>query len=183
MHKKTIILSDSAERLSLAFCLLGQSRLLVAKGLSGITQYIQLPFEIKIQKKGQALILTCDSSFLKELLLTYNKISFFLKNLGRFYYKKLVLKGLGFRMNLLEADGKMLLNLKVGYSHIISVNIIKKKMEVFLKKNSVILKSANLAFLGNFSQKIKSLKRPNVYSGKGFWYKNEKITYKHFKKK
>ena len=36
--------------------------------------------------------------------------------------------------------------------------------------------------VGNFATKIKSLKFPDTYKGKGFWYKNEVKVLKEIKK-
>jgi ribosomal protein L6P/L9E len=106
----------------------------------------------------------------------------FLKTYNKIYSKKLILKGLGFKMNLVEIDNLIYLKLKLGYSHIIEFPVLKNKLTVFIKKNKLILRSNDIFFLNNFCKKIKNLKNPNIYNGKGFWYKKEKFFLKTFKK-
>lgn len=88
---------------------------------------------------------------------------------------------MGFKSFLLENG--TILRLKVGFSHFIDLKIPVKKLKVVLRKNVIHAISFNRVILGTFCQKIKFAKRPNCYTGKGFWHKREIRHIKSFKKK
>jgi len=96
--------------------------------------------------------------------------------------KVLVLQGLGLKASKFINARKKFLSLKLGYSHLCNVPYSK---EIFLKirKNLIFLQSYNKDKLGNFAFKIKNLRYPDVYKGKGVLYKNEKLKLKVIKKK
>ena len=131
-------------------------------------------------------------------LLSYSKLSqfgnnstdvYFLKNFLNFFQnvqvfskKILILKGLGLKVNIKKFFLESCLEFKLGYSHLLVLQI-DKEIFIRIKKNILFLQSINKEKLGNFIFKIKSLKRPDSYKGKGIWYKNEKIRLKQVKKK
>jgi hypothetical protein len=92
--------------------------------------------------------------------------------------KKLRVNGLGFRLNLLPG----VLNLKLGFSHSIDV-LVPADIVLSVKKNILVADSFNKINLGNFLCKVRGLKIPDVYKGKGFWYASEKESLKQIKKK
>jgi len=94
--------------------------------------------------------------------------------------RKLILKGLGFRCYF--ADNETKLVFKLGYSHIISLDIPKTVQSVTIEKNLLILEGFNLVNLGTFSKKIKNLRKADVYKNKGFSYPKEFIKKKQIKK-
>jgi len=65
------------------------------------------------------------------------------------------------------------LEFKIGLSHIVSLEIPSHDVVVFLIKNTIVVEGINPVVVGNFLKKIKNLKIPGSYTGKGFWYKNE----------
>lgn len=91
----------------------------------------------------------------------------------------LKLVGIGYRA-VIEKDK---LVLKLGFSHLIFLEI-PKGIEVFCKKPSlVLLKSYDLLMLTQFAALVRSYKIPEPYKGKGILYKGEKIRRKEGKKK
>jgi ribosomal protein L6P/L9E len=62
---------------------------------------------------------------------------------------------------------------KLGYSHLITLDIPKTICSVNIEKNVLFLESHNLIKLGTFSKKIKNLKKIDVYKNKGFSYPKE----------
>jgi len=143
--------------------------------------YLVLPDDIKVSKVTQFLFFESSQEKLKSLnvfcLTLYKYISYLEKPIK----KKLLLKGLGLRATL--SLDKKYLELKLGFSKIISVFLPKELSKITCKKNSILFESSNLLFLGNFIYKIRLLKQPNIYKGTGIKYKNEKIILKPFKKK
>jgi hypothetical protein len=108
----------------------------------------------------------------------------YLNNFSNFYrnliFKArgfLILKGLGLKVQIIDD----LLEFKLGYSHKCYLKI-DPEISVKIKKNLIFFQSVNKERLGNFLYRIKMLKKPDVYKGKGIWYKNEKIGLKPVKK-
>ena len=142
------------------------------------TFYILVPFSIKVVLCSTKLSLTYSS---KNNLLFYNfvqKYNSFQQDLNKLFVKKLVLKGLGLKVSLLN---KHTLEFKLGYSHLIKV-ILPININITIMKNILILESSNAVLLGNEAFKIKKLRFPNMYKGKGICYKNEKLVLKILKK-
>jgi ribosomal protein L6P/L9E len=114
-----------------------------------------------------------------------NDFTEFLSNLGKdkskVFRKKLLLKGLGYKATFDE--NKSLLDLRLGFSHPIILNVPRKTLNVKINKQNLTLESNDLRFVGNFAKKIRQLKLPDVYKGKGVWYKNEIRVLKELKKK
>jgi large subunit ribosomal protein L6 len=103
-----------------------------------------------------------------------------LKRLEKPFRKKLLLKGLGYKAVLKNEES--VLELKIGYSHVIAVPITKESIKVIIDKNTLIVEGFDKVEVGNFVNKIRNLKLPDSYKGKGFWYKNEVIKLKEINK-
>lgn len=91
------------------------------------------------------------------------------------YEKKLELVGVGFKA---DSQGN-LLNLSVGYSHDIAFDIpeeLKVVTETLKGKNpTVTLSGTNKQLIGQVASKIRSLRPPEPYKGKGIKYTDERI--------
>jgi large subunit ribosomal protein L6 len=166
------------QMLSISLCYFNKKKYLLlndANSASGsIFYYILLLPNIIIRKiNATYLIFAVDNSlssiyFLKKVLyLTSSQFT-----------KFLLLKGLGLKVFL----SKNLLELKLGYSH---KEFVEIDPEVYcaIGKNIIFLKSKNKSLLGNLVCKIRNLRIPDIYKGKGIWLKNEKISLKPIKKK
>lgn len=92
----------------------------------------------------------------------------------------MLLKGLGYKAVLKNDDS--VLELKIGYSHTISLPIKKDMLKIILDKNNLTVEGFDKVTVGNFVNKIRNLKFPDSYKGKGFWYKNEVIKLKEINK-
>ncbi|WGH25765.1 MAG: 50S ribosomal protein L6 [Candidatus Shikimatogenerans bostrichidophilus] len=94
------------------------------------------------------------------------------------YNKKLELVGIGYKAN---GSGRIL-NLNVGFSHTIVIKFCKKiliETENIKGSNTIItIYSCDKQLLGIVASKIRSIKKPEPYKGKGIRYKNEKIIIK-----
>jgi hypothetical protein len=113
------------------------------------------------------------SAFIKSLL-------HFKKLLSVKSKKKLRLSGLGFKLNLLPSSP--ILGLKIGSSHSVNV-LVPSDIALSVKKNVLIADGFNRTNLGNFLGRVRNLKVPDAYKGKGFWYASEKESLKQIKKK
>lgn len=167
--------------LKLKFCLITDKKYFVVVNDSGI-QYFLIPAYILCNKKSNVLCLALSSTGVNvDLLKNYSlALSKWLKSFEKPYVKKLLLKGLGLKATV-SLDTNML-ELKLGLSHIPSIRIPSSLMAVSVNKNIITATGSNALELGNFIAKIRSLKTPNIYKGKGIWYKNEVQVLKIIKK-
>jgi large subunit ribosomal protein L6 len=93
------------------------------------------------------------------------------------YTKKLVLEGVGFKS---EVAGKNL-KLALGFSHPVNV-AIPEGLTLTAEKNLITISGIDKELVGQFSAKIRSLKKPEPYKGKGFHYDDEVVRRKQGKK-
>ncbi len=91
------------------------------------------------------------------------------------YKKEMELVGVGYRAN---ADGQVL-ELALGFSHAIFIKLPKEiKVEAKSERNKnpmIILESADKQLLGQVCAKIRSLRKPEPYKGKGIKFVGEVI--------
>lgn len=93
------------------------------------------------------------------------------------YVKKLILEGVGFKS---DVKGKEL-HLALGFSHPVIVSI-PEGLTVTAEKNNLTFTGIDKELVGQFTAKIRALKKPEPYKGKGFRYQDEVIRRKAGKK-
>lgn len=93
------------------------------------------------------------------------------------YQKKLILEGVGFKS---EVKGKNL-ELALGFSHGVTVPI-PEGLTVTAEKNVITVSGIDKETVGQFAAKIRAMKKPEPYKGKGFRYEGEVIRRKQGKK-
>ena len=93
------------------------------------------------------------------------------------YSKKLILEGVGFKS---EVKGKELV-LALGFSHGVNV-AIPEGLTVTAEKNNIVISGIDKEMVGQFAAKIRAMKKPEPYKGKGFRYDGEVIRRKQGKK-
>lgn len=93
------------------------------------------------------------------------------------YEKKLILEGVGFKS---DVQGKTLV-LALGFSHQVKVDI-PEDLTVTAEKNVITVTGINKESVGAFASKIRALKKPEPYKGKGMRYETEVIRRKEGKK-
>ena len=87
------------------------------------------------------------------------------------FNKKLELIGTGYRA---QAKGKSL-ELSLGFSHSISVDPIGENKLSVEEQTMVIIDGINKEHVGRQAAKIRSLRKPNPFTGKGIKYTDEEI--------
>jgi large subunit ribosomal protein L6 len=93
------------------------------------------------------------------------------------YQKKLILEGVGFKSEVKGSE----LHLALGFSHPVVV-AIPNGLTVTAEKNVVTFSGINKELVGQFASKVRALKKPEPYKGKGFRYDTEVIRRKAGKK-
>ncbi len=93
------------------------------------------------------------------------------------FSKKLVVEGIGFKSDVKGAK----LDLSLGFSHPVSLPI-PTDLKVTAEKNIITITGVSNESVGGFASKIRSLKKPEPYKGKGIRYEGEVIRRKQGKK-
>ena len=145
------------------------------------SHFLKVPNFIKIIKMcGQYFF-----SFVKEVESAANRFIIQFNNWAKIQnvsiIKKLVLKGLGLKAKIYTQSNSKILELKLGFSHLINI-VIPNGIQVKVNKTLIFISAKNKVLLGNFLYSIHRLKAPNAYKGKGVWYKNEIKVLKIIKK-
>ncbi|MFZ2621184.1 MAG: 50S ribosomal protein L6 [Minisyncoccia bacterium] len=93
------------------------------------------------------------------------------------YVKKLILEGIGYKS---EVKGTNLV-LALGFSHPVIVPI-PTTLKVTAEKNVITATGSDKEVVGEFVAKVRALKKPEPYKGKGMRYEGEVIKRKQGKK-
>lgn len=93
------------------------------------------------------------------------------------YEKKLLIEGVGFKA---DAQGTKL-NMALGFSHPVVVEV-PKGIKVATEKGVINISGIDKDAVGQFAAKIRALKEPEPYKGKGIRYSDEVIRRKQGKK-
>lgn len=93
------------------------------------------------------------------------------------YEKKLIVEGVGFKADVKGTD----LVMALGFSHPVIIPI-PAVLNVKTEKGSITISGINKDDVGAFSAKVRSMKEPEPYKGKGIRYSDEVIRRKQGKK-
>lgn len=93
------------------------------------------------------------------------------------YERKLEVEGVGYRV---EVQGSKLV-LNVGFSHSVEIEI-PEGLDVSVEKNTITIKGINNEKVGLFAAKVRDIRKPEPYKGKGIRYSDEIIRRKEGKK-
>ena len=93
------------------------------------------------------------------------------------FEKKLILEGIGFKS---EVKGDKIV-FALGFSHPVEVSITPG-LKVTTEKNNITISGSDKEAVGAFAAKIRALKKPEPYKGKGMRYEGEVIRRKQGKK-
>lgn len=101
--------------------------------------------------------------------LTRAQISNMIKGVSVGFEKKLELSGVGFRA---EAQGSSL-TLFVGFSHPVKVG--QEGVSFTVSENVITISGIDKTLIGNVASRIRDIKPPEPYKGKGIKYQGERI--------
>ena len=87
------------------------------------------------------------------------------------FKKQLEIRGVGYRANL---QGNVV-NLSLGYSHPIELEIPAGLKVTIPKNTDVIIEGADKQVVGEFAAKIRGFRKPEPYLGKGIRYVDEYV--------
>jgi len=148
--------------------------------------YIKIPMSITfIKHKNYIKFKTILNNKIPLFSIYLFLINFYLeiqKNIDLKYYKSLILRGMGYKMNLIRLENNNFLDIKIGYSNIIRITIPSQSISITIANSILHIVGNKASAVGNFVYKIKKLRKFNAYTGKGFWHLSNKITLKSIKK-
>ena len=152
---------------------------LTVKGPKGELTKKFLPIvEVKIEGNEISFAQKQNDAFGRSLWGTYSShAKNMITGVNTPYVKKLILEGVGYKG---EVAGNML-NLALGFSHPVKVEI-PAGVTVLSEKGTFTFTGIDKEVVGGFTAKIRSLKKPEPYKGKGFRYDDEIIKRKQGKK-
>ncbi|GAA4320654.1 50S ribosomal protein L6 [Compostibacter hankyongensis] len=134
--------------------------------------------DIKIETKDGVVVVSRPTDQIRHRALhgLYRAlISNMVKGVSEGFVKQLELVGVGYR----ASNQGQLLDLSLGYSHNILVEIpeeLKVKTETVKGQNpKIILEGIDNQLLGEVAAKIRSLRKPEPYQGKGVRYSDEVV--------
>merc|ERR1712079_704790 len=122
----------------------------------------------------------CNTKGLQSITKTLIKKAFL--DVTRMSYKKLKLIGVGFRVAFLEFEQFNLLKFELGYSHDIYFNIPDDIKVVVTSPTKIIISGTISDRVSEVTSKIRKLRLPEPYKGKGILHDNENIILKVVKK-
>ena len=154
-------------------------RALNVKGpLGTLNKTFKSDISITIGENGITLVPEKVTLENKALWGTYSShISNMIAGVNKAFVKKLIIEGIGYKSEV-KADT---LVLALGFSHPVNV-LIPKTLKVTAEKNIITVTGVDKEVVGEFVAKVRSLKKPEPYKGKGIRYEGEIIKRKQGKK-
>lgn len=170
--KKGILAPDQTE---ISF----SSGVFSVKGPKGsLARNFRPDISIAIEGKNISLSLKKENNQTRALWGTYaSHIKNMVKGVNDGFEKKLILEGVGYKS---EVKGEKL-SLALGFSHLVEVQI-PVGLTVKAEKNVLTITGIDKELVGSFAAKIRDLKKPEPYKGKGFRYHDEVLRRKQGKK-
>jgi len=136
--------------------------------------------EVRVEKKDNQILLAPakKSKKTKAFWGLFRTLIFnMIKGVKEGYEKKLEIKGVGYKANLEGED----LILNVGYSH--PVRIKKPEGITFsVERNIITISGIDKELVGQIAAKIRKVRKPEPYKGKGIRYLGEEVRRKVGKK-
>ncbi len=149
------------------------------KGPKGENQKPLRP-EVTVAIEGNEVVVSrsSDERFVRSLHgLTRNEISNMIQGVTQGYDRVLEINGVGYRATV---QGRNLV-LNLGFSHPIHFEL-PKGIDASVEKNTTVtIKGTDKYLVGQVAAKIRALKKPEPYKGKGVKYREERIIRKEGK--
>ena len=148
------------------------------KGAKG-TLSVPLQAGVKVVQADKQLEVKYDASNRMQAGAVRAHLANMAQGVSKGYERKLELVGVGYRA---AVQGKTL-NLTLGYSHPIAVDMPEGITVEAPSQTEILLKGSDKQRIGQVAAEIRGLRPPEPYKGKGVRYAGEKISLKEGKKK
>ena len=136
--------------------------------------------EIEVLVKDNTIVVRLkeETNFARALWGTFaSHIKNMVRGVNEPYVKKLIIEGVGYRAAV-SGDN---LELNVGFSHSVSVPL-PKELSVKVEKNEITVSGSDKELVGQFTAKVRAVKKPEPYKGKGIRYHDEVVRRKQGKR-
>lgn len=157
----------------------GSRQSIHVKGPKGENQKTIRP-EITVSIEGSEVVVSraSDDRFVRSFHgLTRNEINNMILGVTQGYEKVLEINGVGYRAVAQERN----LVLSLGFSHQINFELPQGIDAAIEKQTTVTIKGVDKYLVGQVAAKIRALKKPEPYKGKGIKYREERIIRKEGK--
>ena len=157
----------------------GEGQKVVVKGPKGELSQEVRP-EIKVETKGGQIFISPKIETKRTSAfwgLTRALIANMIRGVTEGYGKKLEIEGLGYRAQL---EGENLV-LSVGFTHPVKIDC-PSGIKFSIEKNVITVSGADKELVGQIASKIRKVRPPEPYKGKGIKYQGEVIRRKAGKK-
>lgn len=153
-------------------------RVFVKGPLGELSRDVRSDITVSIAENVVTLVPAKNTLEAQALWGTYaSHITNMIKGVNAPFSKKLILEGIGFKV---EVRGEKLA-MSLGFSHPVEV-VIPKGITVTVEKNAITFSGINKEIVGEFTSRVRALKKPEPYKGKGMRYDGEIIKIKQGKK-
>ena len=157
---------------------LSSGELKVKGPLGELNRLVRKEISFQIGEKEISLTPIGNGKFQRALWGTY---AAHLKNMiagvTKLYEQKLLIEGVGYKW---EIKGNQL-TLSLGFSHLVHLPI-PSGLTVSAEKNALLIKGIDKELVSFFASKVRLLKKPEPYKGKGIRYEKEVVRRKQGKK-
>jgi len=138
--------------------------------------------EISVEKKEDKIIIVSPKRKTKKTPALWGLTRALLQNhvigVTQGFEKQLEIRGIGYKASL---EGEKTLKLEVGFSHPVKLEI-PADLNVSIEKNIIKVSGIDKQKVGEFAAKIRKVRPPEPYKGKGIRYVGEKVRKKEGKK-
>ena len=133
--------------------------------------------DVEIKQEGDQLVLSPKGTSKKVLAfwgMTRSLINNMVVGVDKGFQKKLIVEGVGYRANV----SKSVLTLSVGYSNPVEFKLPEGIIADVDKNNVITLDGIDKELLGQTAARIRQVRKPEPYKGKGIRYEGEHIVRK-----
>ena len=154
------------------------NNVVTVKGPKGELSQVMLK-DITMKQEENTIILERKNENAKAMHGTMNAlISNMIKGVSEGYAKTLEIIGVGYRFNV---QGQKLV-VSAGYSHPVNMEIPAGLTVEANGNTEITIKGIDKVLVGEFAAKVREVRQPEPYKGKGIRYKDEHIVRKEGKK-
>ena len=154
------------------------NNVVTVKGPKGELNQVMLK-DITMKQEENTIILERKNENAKAMHGTMNAlIANMIKGVKEGYAKTLEIIGVGYRFNV---QGQKLV-VSAGYSHPVNMEIPAGLTVEANGNTEITIKGINKVLVGEFAAKVREVRQPEPYKGKGIRYKDEHIVRKEGKK-
>ena len=154
------------------------STMTVTGPLGTLTRPFSRLVSMKLEGKSVTVSPVNDSQEANMLLgTTVSHLKNMIKGAGEPFVKKLIIEGIGFKADIKGAE----IVLSLGFSHQVKI-AIPQGLKVTNEKGVLTVSGPDIEAVGSFAAKVRELRKPEPYKGKGIRYDGEVIRRKQGKK-